>query len=276
MTATAIAAAPATSRRPTAALDHLSWSSIKTYATCPQRFAFRYLEQVPEEFTAASLAFGSAFHAAVDAIHQARIEGAPLPTVDVAIRRYSEAWSINVLDAPVQFAKGEDAITLHETATRMLAAYLEHLANSATGTIIAIEESLRFRLLLNVPPLEMRLDLLELTAGGDLIVSDLKTSRSRWNDEKAREQLPQLLLYASGLMPLLRALGATRIIPRFVVISKAKKPAVQVLEPQASQADVTRLKEQVADTWSAIQAGVFVKRESWACMQCAYRKRCLG
>jgi len=276
MIATAIAAAPAPPCQSAAPLDHLSWSSIKTYATCPQRFFLRYIEQVPEEFTAASLAFGSAFHSAVDFIHQARIEGAPLPTVEVALSRYSEAWSESVQNAPVQFAKGEDAITLHETATRMLAAYLEHLANSATGTIIAIEESLRFRLLLNVPPLEMRLDLLELSAGGDLIVSDLKTSRSRWNDEKARESLPQLVLYSNGLMPLLRELGAKRIITRFVVISKAKKPAVQVLEPQATQADVIRLKDQVTDTWSAIQAGVFMKRESWACMQCPYRKRCLG
>jgi len=276
MTATAIAAAPAPPCRPVAMLDHLSWSSVKTYATCPRRFAFRYVEQVPEEFTASSLAFGSAFHAAVDAIHQSRIEGARFQTADVFMRRFSKVWSEKAAELPVQFAKGEDAITLHETASRMLAAYLDHLSQTKGGSIIAIEESLRFRLLVNAPPLEMRLDLLELTADGDLIVSDLKTSRSRWNNEKAREHLPQLVLYANGLMPLLRELGAKRIVPRFVVISKAKKPVVQVLEPVASQSDVTRLKDQVADTWSAIQAGVFVKRESWACMQCPYRKRCLG
>lgn len=174
MTATAIAAAPAPPCRSAATLDHLSWSSVKTYATCPRRFAFRYIDQVPEEFTAASLAFSSAFHAAVDTIHQARIEGTTLPTVSVAVSRYSEAWSAPVKDSPVQFAKGEDAVTLHETAMRMLSAYLEHLTNHPLGgAIIAIEESIRFRLLLNVPPLEMRLDLLELTAGGDL-----KTSQS--------------------------------------------------------------------------------------------------
>jgi len=276
MTTTDIAEAPAPPCRPAINLDHLSWSSVKTYATCPRRFAFRYIEQVPEEFTAASLAFGSAFHAAVDCIHQARIEGAYRQPASIFMRRFSKVWNEMVAELPIQFAKGEDAITLHETASRMLAAYLDHLSQTEGRSIIAIEESLRFRLLLNVPPLEMRLDLLELTTDGDLIVSDLKTSRSRWNDEKAREHLPQLVLYANGLMPLLRELGAKRIVPRFVVISKAKKTVVQVLEPVASQTDVTRLKEQVADTWSAIQAGVFVKRESWACMQCPYRKRCLG
>lgn len=276
MTATAIAAAPAPPRPPAVQMDHLSWSSIKTYATCPRRFAFRYIDQVPEEFTAASLAFGSAFHAAVDCIHQARIEGAIQQPVHIFMRRYSKVWSEKVAESSVQFAKGEDAISLHETANRMLVAYLEHLSQSQNGTIIGIEESIRFRLLADIPPLEMRLDLLELTVDGDLIVSDLKTSRSRWNDEKAREHLPQLVLYANGLMPLLRELGAKRIVPRFVVVSKAKKPVVQVLQPQATQIDVSRLRQQVSDTWTAIQAGVFVKRESWACMQCPYRKRCLG
>mgnify|MGYP000019066450 CR=1 FL=1 len=121
----------------------------------------------------------------------------------------------------------------------------------------------------------MRLDLLELD-GSDLIVTDLKTSRSKWNDEKVRESLGQLVLYANGLVPLLKELGAKRIVPRFLVVTKAKKPVVQVLEPHATQEDVVRLKEQVADTWSAIKAGVFVPRESWMCAQCPYKKRCLG
>ena len=39
-------------------------------------------------------------------------------------------------------------------------------------------------MLANVPPIKMRLDLLEL-AGADLIVTDVKTSRSRWNGSRA-------------------------------------------------------------------------------------------
>jgi len=33
-------------------LDHLSWSGIKTYQTCPRKFRFKYIEQVPEEHKA--------------------------------------------------------------------------------------------------------------------------------------------------------------------------------------------------------------------------------
>ena len=51
-----------------ATLDHISYSSVKTYQTCPRKFAFKYIEQVPEEFKPSSLAFGSAFHTAVERV----------------------------------------------------------------------------------------------------------------------------------------------------------------------------------------------------------------
>jgi len=168
---------------------------------------------------------------------------------------------------------------LRELAQRMLAAYAEYAALESTlpepAQIISIEHSNRFRLLADVPPIESRIDLLELR-GTDLIVSDLKSSRSRWNDAKVLEAIPQLVLYATGLLPLMRELGATRIITKFVVVTKAVKPKVQVLQPQASQDDVVRLKQTISETWSAIQTGLFVKRESWQCASCGFRHRCLG
>ena len=117
---------------------------------------------------------------------------------------------------------------------------------------------------------------MEISEKKELVVSDLKTSRSRWNDAKVAESVPQLVLYSSGLLPLMRELGATRIITRFIVVTKSVRPKVQVLQPQASQDDVVRLKRTISETWSAIQSGLFVKRESWACAQCQYRGRCLG
>lgn len=138
----------------------------------------------------------------------------------------------------------------------MLAAYAEYAALETTF----IEHSNSFRLLAEEPAIESRIDLLELQ-GTDLVVSDL-TSRSRWNDAKVQESIPQLVLYATGLLPLMRELGAKRIITRFIVVTKSVRPKIQVLQPQASQDNVVRLKQTIAETWCAIYAGIFVKRES--------------
>lgn len=280
MSTAAIAAAPSFSSGASVQLDHLSWSGIKTYSTCPRKFFYRYIEKAPEEFVPAALAFGSAFHSALDHVHQSLIEGAPLPPVETLLEKYGESWKSETARAPeVLFSKTEDEKSLSELAQRMLAAYLDYIGATGVGDngarIIAIEHSHRFHLLADVPPIEMRLDLLEL-AGTDLIVSDVKTARSRWNDQKVAESMPQLVLYATAMASLVKELGAKRIVPRFLVVTKAKAPVVQVLEPMASQADVERLKNQVFDTWAAIQAGVFVPRESWQCAQCPYKRRCLG
>jgi hypothetical protein len=280
MSTATIAAAPPSSAGAAVSLDHLSWSGLKTYSNCPKKFFYHYVEHAPEEFVAASLAFGSAFHVAVDHVHQSMIEGASLPTIDTLLQKYDESWNTETARAPeVSFAKTDDKTSLHELAQRMLAAYLDHIAASGAGTsgarIIAIEHSHRFHLLADVPPIEMRLDLLELS-GTDLIVSDVKTSRSRWNDQKIAESMPQLVLYATAMAALVKELGAKRIVPRFLVVTKAKSPIVQVLEPKAMQSDVDRLKHQVSDTWTAIQSGIFIQRESWQCAQCPYKRRCLG
>jgi CRISPR/Cas system-associated exonuclease Cas4 (RecB family) len=260
-------------------LDHLSWSGITTYSACPRRFYYRKIAQVPEEFKVASLAFGGAIHQAVEAIAQARLEGKPIPRVDQLLARYDRAWTELTRDGPVLYAKEETGRTLRTTAERILSAYREHVISSAELTadtrIIAIEQQHRFLVLSDAPPIEMRLDLLELD-GPDLIVTDLKTSRSRWNETKIKEALPQLVLYAHGLMGLLRELGAKRIVPRFVVVSKAKTPVIQVIQPQVFQADVDRLKRQVGDVWEGIRKEVFPQRTGWQCAQCPYKRRCLG
>jgi len=259
-------------------LDHLSYSSITTYQACPKKFAFKYIEKRAEGFTPSYFAFGGAFHKAVELVHEAMIVGEPLPHVDELVNAFDRAWSELVADRPlVKFAKNEDAGSLRVLARMMLSAFREHTLASqdVASQIIAIEHAVRFRLLAGVPPIEMRLDLLELR-GTDLVVSDWKTSRSRWNDSKVTEGLPQLVLYAHGLMPLLRELGATRIVPRFVAVTKAKKPVVQVLQPVATQDDVVRLKQTFAGTWTAIQSGAFPRKESWACSHCPFMQPCLG
>jgi putative RecB family exonuclease len=260
-------------------LDHLSFSGIKTYQTCPKKFQYKYIDQVPEEFKASSLAFGSALHTTIEKVQESRLQGLDIPTVEQLVAIYDNAWSTETQGHDVQFCKEEDVQSLHDLAQRMLDAYLTYASLEATlpeqAQIISIEHSNRFRLLADVPPIESRIDLLELQ-GTDLVVSDLKSSRSKWSELKIQEAIPQLVLYATGLLPLMKELGAKRIVTKFIVVTKAKKPVVQVLQPQCSQEDVVRLKQSVSETWTAIQTGLFVKHEGWQCSQCPFKGRCLG
>src|ERR1035437_2970369 len=181
---TAVLAEPAPPCSVAVPLDHLSRSGINAYKTCPRKFAFRYLENVPEEFKPSSLAFGSAFHTAVERVQEARLQGLNVPPLDDILNAFDTAWSNETLGTDVQFFKDEDETSLRDLARRMLEAYSEYAALETTlpytAQIISIEHSNRFRLLADVPPIESRIDLLELQ-GTNLVVSDLEFSRSRWN-----------------------------------------------------------------------------------------------
>lgn len=275
------AAAPPPSRAAAGTcLDHLSWSGITTYTQCPKRFNYRYLEAASEERKSAALIFGGAFHRAAEEALQARLEGRELPDLNELLATYTGHWKEEAGQAPeVVYAKGDDEVTLGALAERMLAAFVEHVRKEAQAEpqrrILALEHADRFRLLPETPPLEARLDVLELD-GEDLLVTEIKTSKSRWNEQKVAEALPQLVVYAHALMPLFREIGAKRIRPRFLIVTKAKSPVVQALEPQADQRDVLRLREQLGEVWKGIQAKVFPAREGWWCTACPFRVACQG
>ncbi|MCZ7646105.1 MAG: PD-(D/E)XK nuclease family protein [Planctomycetota bacterium] len=254
-------------------VEKLSWSRISIYRDCPRRFRYRYVERVPEERVSAALPFGGAFHQAAERIAEARMAGWSIPSVEVLAGEYERAWRESVKRAPaLQYAKGEDEATLRATAHRMLEAYLE-FALTESGQVLAIEQEARFAV--GGVPMVARLDLVELR-GDELVVTDLKTAKSIWNANKIREAMPQLVAYAYAVVPFVEALGVKRIKPRFIVITKAKQPKVQVLEPVATADDAKRLKELVQETAKGVCAEVFPRHEGWQCAQCAFREECLG
>lgn len=260
-------------------LDHLSWSSVSQYAhACPKRFFYRKVACAPEERVSSSLIFGGAFHCVVQAMHEARVAGRKLFTPAALGNAFDAAWREAAKGKPpIEFRQDETADSLRDQARRMLAAYREHaIEREKSGAkIVGIEHEARSQIVPDAPEMLARLDLLEIE-GDALVVTDIKTSRSRWNEAKIRESLPQLVVYSYATLPLVREFGVRKVIPQFVVITKAKSPVVQVLRPDATQANADRLRDLVAEAWRGICSEVFPRREGWQCSLCPYRKRCLG
>ena len=75
--------------------DHLSYSQINTYLTCPLRYRLQYVEQIPAAFVPAALAFGSGIHMCAG-MSLARLEGR------LAIERFLKRFPSYVLDGAAQ------------------------------------------------------------------------------------------------------------------------------------------------------------------------------
>lgn len=260
---------------PAGRIAHLSWSGLSEYRMCPKRFYYHKIAGVQEERKSASLIFGGAVHRAAERLHEAKIEGRKAPTMKSMMAEYDSAWAEEVKMGPeVVYPKSDSAESLRATAVKMVTTYREHFSKQR-GEIIAIEHETLIPLVPDTVPLKARIDLVAVE-GDSLVVDDLKTSKSRYSDAKVQESLPQLIVYSAAVSRMVRELGLQRVRPRFTVLTKAATPVVQVVEPQASQADVIRLKELLSETAAAISKDVFPRREGWQCAQCPFAGKCLG
>ena len=174
--------------------DYVSWSALSTFRTCPLKYRFRYIDGLPEESVSSALVFGTGIHTAVEQHFQAALSGDPEPDLDALLFAYRSAWLPHDPDA-IQFGSTETRSSLDALATRMLMAFLSSPAASVQGRVLGVEEEIRGMLVEGVPDLLGRIDL--LTEDSDsLVITDVKTSRSRWSAEQVEDSGEQLLLYS--------------------------------------------------------------------------------
>ena len=174
--------------------DYISWSALSTFRTCPLKYKFRYIDGLPEESVSSALVFGTGIHTAVEQHYQALLAGDPKPDLDALLFAYRSAWLPHDPDA-IQFGSTETRTSLDALAARMLAAFLSSPAASVRGRVLGVEEEIRGMLVEGVPDLYGRVDLLTEDADS-LVITDIKTSRSRWSPEQVEDSGEQLLLYS--------------------------------------------------------------------------------
>ena len=254
---------------------YISHSQLSTMRQCPRKFAFQYVEKAVPRFQPASLLFGSALHCALESLFRSQLEGLDLTEADL-VEQFRVAWSRALTehpDVPVQFGKGDDQTTLAEQGERMLAAFLASPAARTAGEVIAVEETMTVTLADDLPDLQARVDLVTVEEGV-LRVADWKTSRSRWSPDKASQSSDQLLLYARSAQALAEDLSCELAL-QFVVVTKAKRPAVQVLDIPIDSQRLAGVPETVRPIWQAVRNGNFYPVASpMNCTTCPFRAEC--
>jgi CRISPR/Cas system-associated exonuclease Cas4 (RecB family) len=249
---------------------YISWSALSTFRTCPLRFYYRYVAGLPEESVSAALVFGGGVHAAVEQHFQSILSGGPKPDLDSLLFAYRSAGLPHDPEK-VTFGANETRESLDALAAKMLSTFLKAPAAAVRGRVLGVEEEIRGTLVPGMPDLYGRVDL--LTEDDDqLVISDVKTSRSRWGADQAEESAEQLLLYsrlASELAP------GKKIVTRFLVLTKTKEPVVEEHVAEVKPEKVARTLAGAQRVWQAMQSGLFYPAPSpMACAGCPFREAC--
>ncbi len=250
--------------------DYVSFSALSLYQRCSLRYFFRYIAQLPEESTSASLVFGKAVHRAIGHHFEELLAGNAPPDLDTLLAEFHAGWD-EVPAEQISFPKTDTRESLARLADRVLTAFRESDVAQPPGHILAIEEELRGQVIDGAPDLLARLDLL-LESEGSLTVIDYKTSKSAWTGDQATDSAEQLLLYGELVR---QHFPAMPIRLDFVVFTKAKKVAISRYTVSFDAARVTRTKRVAQRVWRAISANHFIPSPSpMNCNGCPYRTAC--
>lgn len=250
--------------------NYISWSAISTFQACPLRWHFRYAQDLPEAFVSSGLVFGSAIHQAAELHYRELLSGNPAPDLDTLLSSYEAAWRERDL-ASIKFGKDEDINSLSDLAERVLTAFRTSPLANPSGQIVGVEEELRGRFVEECPELLARVDLL-VDEGSELVVTDLKTAKSRWSQHQANDSGGQLMLYselAKELMP------GKPIRLQFLVITKSKSPVVELHKINIDSARIKRTRSIVRQVWQAMRRGIiFPSPSPMNCPNCPFQKPC--
>ena len=256
-------------------IEHLSWSKLQTYLNCSRKFYYQYINKAPAEKKSASLILGSAVHTAIESIHEARIAGESLPSMVSIMNAFDAAWQEECQTGiKLHFSQDENADSLRHLGEKMLFAYLDYQSNNnSRSEVLGIEHESLFNLVSGLPLMKARMDLLEVQ-GRTLIITDFKTSKCSYSEQRVLDGILQVVVYALAVRGIIRELGITKVVPRLVVLTKGKKPKIQVLEPQVTQDDVARLNRMTLEIWDGIQKEHWMRQQSWMCQSCPFQQRC--
>ena len=252
--------------------SYISWSQVSSYQLCPKAFEFKYVLRADPAFVPSSLVFGTAFHDAVARVSQTDLEGAPRPSAEELTSEVSQQLRAST-GVPLKLAKGESLESLDALASRMLSAYLASTASHVEGTSICIEDVVRGVVDASVPLVEARVDHVYQRQDGSLVVRDVKTTRTKWSDDKVAESSPQLQLYATLLDRELEGLGKVDSL-EFLTVTKAVKPVVRLHQLPVAKEGSQTLVDNLQQVWHGIESGVFPARPGWPCKSCAFNDRC--
>ncbi len=246
--------------------EYISASQLSTYARCPRKFRYRYLDNAEPEFRGVGLALGSVVHGAAQWWFERKRDGAE-PTMKEAMDIVRADFAAAIHDGLRWGAWTPN--DLRTQAERLVRTFIEKF-----GELHVEATEQRFELSLYDPetgesatrPLVGYFDF-SLGAGR---VLELKTARSDYTPL----DLTTSLQFAAYLMALDQQSESAEL--DLVVLIKNRVPRIQRIKLHPNARSERWFLRAATDIERSIHAGLFPPAPGFGCASCEYQRRCLG
>ncbi|MFC1608097.1 RecB family exonuclease [Candidatus Latescibacterota bacterium] len=253
-------------------LDHISYTQINTYLSCPLKYSFQYVEKIPWPFKPEALVFGSAIHHSLEHYYTGKKEGRNVPLKEM-LAMYDASWEKESSENKIKYKNGNTHDSLLKTAESMLETFQKTVK---PGEILSIEQPFSVDIIdletnekLDVP-LEGRIDLIERIPTG-IAVIDHKTAAKKYDDDRIANDL-QLTAYSYVMSR--QGHDPEDITLRFDVLMKNGKCSFQSYPTFRTPSDHARLFKTAKSVIQGIKAKAFYPQKSWMCNGCVFEKEC--
>jgi hypothetical protein len=259
---------------------YISVSQIKTWLRCPRQYVLHYVRGIEPAFIPTALAFGSAFHEAAAALYlEAKTTGEPL-RLEYVNDVFRDAWD-QASSGPVPLQADEDgednSDELASKGIAMLAVFHEYAVDALVHQVVESVEQ-PFAVSIFDPDsgevLEEQLvgtvDLV-VREGDRRVIVEQKTAARRYGPDQLRYDIQPT---AYKLAARLGGTGAVGV--RYQVVTKTKKPTLQVEDVSRDAKDEDDLLRTVLGVLRSIDAGVDFPIRGAQCRTCPYAHGCKG
>ncbi len=249
---------------------HLSASQINGYIECSLSYKFSKIDRIPPEYTADALVYGSTIHQVIAQFHQERMVGNILPAEELQ-KIFEIYWQKNAEDREdIKYKEGKNFKTLLTEGKALLATYSKKFPLN-NYTVLAIEEPFVLSLD-NVPPIIGVIDLMEEDDGGNIIISDLKTTGRTYSSNEIDSNF-QLSVYHLAVRS--NGFHDRDIILRLDLLIKTKQPRFEQVYTVRTEEDLIRVEKKAKMVWDGINNGIFIPNDtSWKCPYCEFKEHC--
>lgn len=248
-------------------IDHLSYSSISLYLSCPEAWRRKYLAQEPTRKSTA-LAFGSAWHGLVE--NAIRAEQPDM--LSIWTEEFEKAFTPDVAYDLAETREqhfNEGVRLLNHADVQRAIKGIRPMCDEKEGPVIEQKVELR------VPGVDVPIIGYIDVVLEDGTPADFKTSARAWSDDKAASSL-QSLFYLAALN---QAGFEVNWKFKHIIFTKTKTPQVQILENTHSPKELFFLFELIRRVWESIQKEAFpLNPTGWQCSDkyCDFYANCRG
>ena len=198
-------------------MSSFSHSKLTTFQQCPQKYKFRYIDEIPPPIRSIELHLGDTVHRALERLYADALQG-QTHSCDEILLFYQQKWEEGYTPQMRIVRSGTTARTYLEYGRQMLLTYHRRFHPFTQSTTLELEENFIFPL---SDQHEIRgiIDRLAKGSDGSLEIHDYKTSRRLPNPAQVSSDT-QLALYEIALRHRWPEAGRVSLIWHYLAFDK--------------------------------------------------------